>query len=169
MAWTCKHGHVDMPYISPRGYRGCLVCRREATKRCQQRHPGKHRQSEPGSYKLDFGGNREAAIQRDGEACVKCGMTREQHKAKYGRDITVDHIDGRGSNVPKSSKNNALGNLQTLCLSCHRRKDAPTKLTHVQAVNIRHCRGSIGATALARMYGISQPHVYYIWNNKVWI
>lgn len=70
-----------------------------------------------------FGGNREKAIKRDGYKCVRCGMTRKQHKRKYGKDITVDHMDGKGSNVPKEEKNNSLENLQTLCISCHSKKD----------------------------------------------
>jgi 5-methylcytosine-specific restriction endonuclease McrA len=70
-----------------------------------------------------FGGNREKAIKRDGEKCVMCGMTRAEHKARYGRDITVDHIDKRGLNTPKAHKNNTLSNLQTMCLPCHAKKD----------------------------------------------
>jgi 5-methylcytosine-specific restriction endonuclease McrA len=70
-----------------------------------------------------FGGNREKAIQRDGEKCVKCGMTREEHKIKYGVDITVDHIDGNGKNTPKEKKNNDMSNLMTLCKKCHGKKD----------------------------------------------
>lgn len=72
--------------------------------------------------KYFFGGNREIVIQRDGEKCVECGMTRAEHQAKYGKDITVDHIDRRGKNVPLAQKNNSLDNLQTLCLPCHGRK-----------------------------------------------
>ena len=68
-----------------------------------------------------FNGLREQAIQRDGEACVDCGMTRQEHKAEWGRDITVDHIDGLGRYSRK--KNNSIDNLQTLCLRCHGRKD----------------------------------------------
>lgn len=71
-----------------------------------------------------FGGNREEAIKRDGYACVECGMSRDEHKAKYKRDISVDHIDGSGRNTSKEQKNNVLSNLKTLCLPCHGRKDA---------------------------------------------
>lgn len=72
-------------------------------------------------YNNYFGGNREAAIQRDSQRCVLCGMTRELHKTRFNRDITVDHIDGMGRN--SNMKNNSLNNLQTLCLICHGRKD----------------------------------------------
>ncbi len=71
--------------------------------------------------KYNFGGNREKAIQREGEKCVKCGMTRSKHKSKYGVDITVDHIDGNGRYSKK--KNHSLDNLQTLCMPCHGAKD----------------------------------------------
>jgi hypothetical protein len=70
-----------------------------------------------------FGGSREKIIQRDGEKCVRCGMTREHHRAEYGKDITVDHIDGKGTGVPRNEKNNDPSNLQTLCLRCHTSKD----------------------------------------------
>lgn len=69
-----------------------------------------------------FGGNREKAIQRDSQRCVNCGMTREEHKQKYGKDITVDHIDGTGRNELIS--NHHIDNLQTLCLKCHGSKDS---------------------------------------------
>ena len=72
--------------------------------------------------KTKFGGNREIAIQRDGEKCVQCGMTRQEHFAKYGKDITVDHIDKMGLRAPRELKNNSLDNLQTLCPNCHARK-----------------------------------------------
>jgi hypothetical protein len=51
-------------------------------------------------------------------------MTRAEHHDKYGRDITVDHIDGAGRYTPKEEMNNDLDNLQTLCLACHGRKDS---------------------------------------------
>lgn len=68
-----------------------------------------------------FGGVREVVLKRDEYKCVACGMTRAEHVARWKRDITVDHIDGNGRYSP--SQNNNLKNLQTLCLSCHGRKD----------------------------------------------
>lgn len=75
-----------------------------------------------------FGGNREVAIQRDGEKCVECNMTRSQHLKKYGRDITVNHIDGKGRYTSRKDQNHNLENLETLCLSCHGRKDGIRRL-----------------------------------------
>ena len=62
------------------------------------------------------GGIRLQVLKRDNFSCVKCGMTDAQHKEKWGRPITVDHID-------KDRKNNTLENLRALCLSCHGKKD----------------------------------------------
>lgn len=69
------------------------------------------------------GGNREAVLKRDGYACVKCGMTDAEHKAKWGpnRPITVDHKS-------KDRSDNSMGNLQTLCLVCHGSKDLIPRL-----------------------------------------
>ncbi len=73
-----------------------------------------------------FGGNRIKALERDNYKCVKCGMTRDEHFLRWDRDITVDHIDGNGRNVDKP--NNKLNNLQTLCLTCHGKKDIKRKV-----------------------------------------
>lgn len=62
------------------------------------------------------GRNRKAVLERDSFSCVKCGMTDEQHKAQWSRPITIDHKD-------KDRGNNAMDNLQTLCLPCHGNKD----------------------------------------------
>lgn len=72
-----------------------------------------------------FGGNRLKALKRDSFKCVLCGMSNEEHKIKYGRSITVDHIDGNGRY--SKTKNNAVSNLQTLCLPCHGAKDIKRK------------------------------------------
>lgn len=68
-------------------------------------------------FRKRFGGLRETIIQRDGEKCQICGITREEHKKKYGKDIAVDHIDGSGRN--SSISNNSPENLRTLCLVCN--------------------------------------------------
>lgn len=107
-----------------------------------------------------FGGNREITIQRDGEKCVICGMTRDEHKERFKRDITVDHIDGRGMNSISSEKNNDMSNLQTLCSRCHASKDnRQGKLTAIQIINIRHAKGSAEHKQLAKLYGVSRPYV----------
>ena len=71
--------------------------------------------------KYSFDGKRESILKRDNYACKKCGMTNEEHIEKWGRELTVDHIDGNGRYSSKC--NNKLSNLQTLCLSCHGKKD----------------------------------------------
>jgi len=58
-----------------------------------------------------YGGNREKALLRDGYKCGNCGITREENRAKYGRDLNVVHVNG--------SKNNDLDNLMTMCKDCH--------------------------------------------------
>lgn len=68
-----------------------------------------------------FGGNREVVIQRDGEQCVQCGMTRTTHYQTFGVDLAVDHINGIGRFV--DVPDNRLENLQTLCFPCHGRKE----------------------------------------------
>lgn len=118
--YTCKFGHTGEPYIGTDGYRRCMECKRDFNKA--------YRASRPKIYARNrdlksFSGIRETVIQRDGERCVKCGMPRDEHKERYSRDITVDHIDGNGRNSPRPLKNNDLNNLQTLCLSCHSTKD----------------------------------------------
>ncbi len=61
-------------------------------------------------------GQRAFILERDGNKCVICSMTVVEHLIKYGRPITIDHKD-------RNRKNNSPDNLQTLCLSCHGKKD----------------------------------------------
>lgn len=56
-------------------------------------------------------------------------MTNDEHVNRWGRAITIDHIDGAGRNKLTSEKNNDLDNLQTLCLSCHGKKDVMRRKT----------------------------------------
>src|SRR3990167_4490623 len=70
-----------------------------------------------------FGGIRQQILERDGFKCRRCGMEREEHILRWGRELTIDHIDGKGSGVPVKEKNNHPDNLITLCMSCHSTKD----------------------------------------------
>ena len=59
-----------------------------------------------------FGGNRDAALERDNHTCQHCGSK---------DDLQVHHIDGNGTTTSKEHRNNVLENLQTLCRGCHTR------------------------------------------------
>lgn len=107
-----------------------------------------------------FEGNREAVIIRDGEKCVLCEMSREEHREKFNRDITVDHIDGQGRSKPQSEKNNSMSNLRTLCLACHASKDNKyQKLSAIQMINIIHMKGAASHRMLGRMYGVNHTYI----------
>lgn len=60
-----------------------------------------------------FGGNRDAALERDNYTCQHCGIQ---------DDLQVHHIDGNGTTSPKERRNHALENLITLCRGCHTRE-----------------------------------------------
>lgn len=123
----CRRGHeyndVNTYIVPSTGFKECRLCikiRNDSWGKKNPEYPASRR----------FGGNREKAIKRDGEQCVKCKMTREDHKSKYGRDITVDHINGLGRYTPNEERDNRLENLQTLCLPCHGFKDASRRITN---------------------------------------
>lgn len=59
---------------------------------------------------VNYGGNREKALERDGYKCQNCGITQEESFKKYGRDLYVEHVRG---------KSNELSNLITACEGCH--------------------------------------------------
>ncbi len=62
---------------------------------------------------LNFDGNRQKALERDAFKCTNCGLTQEESYEKFGRDLFVQHING---------KSNGLSNLKTVCRSCHSEK-----------------------------------------------
>lgn len=74
-------------------------------------------------HNYNFGGNRELVLKRDKYQCVNCGMNRDEHRLRYHCDITIDHIDRKGNGLKRRDRNNHPDNLQTLCLSCHGKKD----------------------------------------------
>lgn len=113
-----------------------------------------------------FFGQREQVITRDCGKCVVCGITRSEHVLKYSRDITVDHIDGRGRNT--DDKNNDMSNLQTLCLHCHGKKDAPNKLTEAQALRIYLAEDKTERNFLCDEFGVNRQAGVDIMSGKSW-
>lgn len=119
MKKTCKNCHnVEVHYLNRGRVRSiCKNCWREYNKKYYRSYIDKHpelRLKVMHAYR--FGGNREKVIVRDGEKCVRCRLTRQEHRHLYGGDLTVDHIDG-------NRNNNVLNNLLTLCRKCHGIKD----------------------------------------------
>lgn len=76
-------------------------------------------------HKTRFGGKREEVMEMYDHMCAVCSMTRDEHREKWGRDLTIDHMDnqGRYSEEP----NNDLNNLQVLCLTHHGAKDGKVR------------------------------------------
>ena len=78
---------------------------------------------------VPFGSNwpqiREEIITRDNESCLRCGMGREAHRERFGRDLPVHHRIPRRRfyDDPDQSVDDAdvPSNLLTLCIPCHRR------------------------------------------------
>lgn len=126
---TCYKGHTDNWYSDTRGYQQCRTCRTEVMRGYRKRTPKDKLNKYPLEWR--FGGNRQKALQRDNYTCVSCDMTNDEHIEKYNRSITVDHIDGRGRNTDKKYANHDLSNLQTLCLSCHGKKDIERRKTGI--------------------------------------
>ncbi|AVX31834.1 Homeodomain-like domain-containing protein [Carboxydocella thermautotrophica] len=82
------------------------------------------------SRHYDNQGLRDAVLQRDNYRCVECGMTAEEHLKKWGRPITIHHKN-------KNHKDNRLENMETLCLSCHGRKDISPHLIEPKVPNYK--------------------------------
>lgn len=68
-----------------------------------------------------FGGLVIEVYKRDNFSCVGCGMTMQQHLDKYRRRLTINHINGLGHNSERAD--NRVENLETVCLSCHGKRD----------------------------------------------
>lgn len=57
------------------------------------------------------GGDREAALSKFDQKCAKCGIKRDDHRAKYSRDLYIAHINGNRTDT-------SLENLLPLCRQC---------------------------------------------------
>lgn len=113
------------------------------------------------------GGKRFDVLTRDEYQCVYCGMSDLEHKSRWGRPITVDHKD-------KNRKNNDMGNMQTLCLSCHGRKDITPRLIEKKIepykayIMLSRARG-VPYQSIATHLGVSIASVWKwarIWGDK---
>ena len=58
-----------------------------------------------------FGGNRKAALERDGHKCIGCGMSTDTRDSVGRAKVKVWHLNG-------DNEDNALENLGTYCQSC---------------------------------------------------
>lgn len=71
--------------------------------------------------KARFGGKTLSVYKRDNYQCVGCAMTMDQHISKYGKRLTINHINGLGRNCIEPD--NSMENLETVCLPCHGKRD----------------------------------------------
>jgi len=96
--------------------------------------PGRQKASEIGRVKT-------AVRDRDGQKCAQCGMTAEQHKAKYGRTLEVHRV------VPGSLY--TLEGSITLCKLCHgpqpRRKKGQPDLANGPVLLLRLSKDLVAA------------------------
>jgi len=129
-------------------------------------------------HKVSFGGLREKVIKRDNSKCTNCKMTRVAHQKNFGKDITVDHVNG-------NRDTNTMKNLVTLCLTCHGSKDGQradyskrdlkgekhgrSKLTEKEVVEIRK-RVASGETqvSIAAEFGVTVTPIYLLVHHKTW-
>lgn len=78
-------------------------------------------------YGTNWEEQREKAIERDGYQCLSCGMTRDDHREVYGRDLTVHHLtpirEFRSDGELDYEAANSLDNLMTVCRGCHKQWD----------------------------------------------
>lgn len=78
---------------------------------------------------LNWQAQRRAALHRDRNQCVDCGMSNEASKARYGCGLHVDHVVPY-HNFRSYKVANRLSNLECRCVSCHTK--AESRRTMVQ-------------------------------------
>lgn len=74
----------------------------------------------PTDYPDDWLDRAEKVRERDGQQCVVCGMTRDEHLNQYDTELNVHH-------VASETDPDALQNLVTICKGCHAKWDRVKK------------------------------------------
>ncbi|MFB9324253.1 HNH endonuclease [Cryptosporangium minutisporangium] len=59
-------------------------------------------------------------MDRDDHQCRSCGMSNEAHKEEFGRELEVHHLTPVRE-YETATNAHELENLETACISCHRR------------------------------------------------
>lgn len=74
-----------------------------------------------GYYGPEWNDQREAALDRDGYECRKCGISQSEHREEHpsNKALEVHHITPFAE-FDESTEANRLSNLITLCSKCHR-------------------------------------------------
>lgn len=82
-------------------------------------HPRYNPEAKAHVYDKRWAKVRERVIERDGEECQECGISRQEHQEKHGMDLDVHHI------VPQREIEDKYdtSNLTTMCRSCHITKE----------------------------------------------
>lgn len=104
--------------------------RHEIETRDASDYEGLHGEENPnwnGGAEYYYGPNwrqqRKRALERDGRECCACGLSLEESLEKFGRELSVHHIEKILSFKKDGDINyesaNKLGNLVTLCDDCH--------------------------------------------------
>lgn len=94
----------------------------------------------------------ERARKRDGGKCQHCGLTNEQHRDAYGKQLEVHHIEPF-HNFTDFRKANRMANLVTLCVPCHRVADAAVPAVQMSLSLSKHQRGNRAGLARGEKHG----------------
>jgi len=81
-------------------------------------------------YGPDWRSQRRVVLKRDNYECQDCGLSREENRNKYGKDLEVHHLQPIRT-FSDTTDANQLTNLVTLCTECHTKHEHSdeTKLT----------------------------------------
>ncbi|WP_143824984.1 homing endonuclease associated repeat-containing protein [Natronoarchaeum philippinense] len=101
---------------------------------CSEERVGEDHPQWKGGGELYYGPNfqrqREKRLKADNYQCQNCGRAQDDHRDAYGRSLEIHHrtpvrefyqdIDTEAGETPNWEAMNALSNLVTLCIECHR-------------------------------------------------